>query len=79
MLNGAGDGCQLHGEIHVRRALGGVDELERFTRIQAPVLAIAGAASPPWAASMAVTLAGALPRASTHRARTRPTDLITEI
>ncbi|MGO9957380.1 MAG: alpha/beta fold hydrolase [Solirubrobacteraceae bacterium] len=38
--------------------------VERFERIEAPVLAIAGGASPPWAASTAATLAGALPCAS---------------
>jgi pimeloyl-ACP methyl ester carboxylesterase len=38
--------------------------IERLQRIDAPVLAMAGAASPPWAASVTATLAGALPHAS---------------
>jgi pimeloyl-ACP methyl ester carboxylesterase len=38
--------------------------VERLKRIAIPVLAIAGAASPPWAASTTATLAGALPHAS---------------
>jgi pimeloyl-ACP methyl ester carboxylesterase len=36
----------------------------RLKRIDVPVLAMAGAASPPWAASTAATLAGALPHGS---------------
>jgi pimeloyl-ACP methyl ester carboxylesterase len=47
----------------LRLANGGEVPVERFARIQAPVLAIAGGASPPWAASVAATLAGALPHA----------------
>ena len=38
----------------------------RLKRIEAPVLAIAGAASPPWAASTTAKLAGVLPHASEH-------------
>jgi pimeloyl-ACP methyl ester carboxylesterase len=38
--------------------------IERLQRIDVPVLAMAGAASPPWAAATTATLAGALPNAS---------------
>ena len=38
--------------------------IERLKRIEAPVLAMAGAASPPWAASTSANLAGVLPHAS---------------
>jgi pimeloyl-ACP methyl ester carboxylesterase len=38
--------------------------IERLRRIDIPVLAMAGTASPPWAASTIATLAGALPHAS---------------
>jgi pimeloyl-ACP methyl ester carboxylesterase len=38
--------------------------IERLRQIGAPVLAMAGAASPPWAPSVAATLAGTLPHAS---------------
>ena len=40
--------------------------VERLKRIDAPVLAVAGAASPPWAASTIATIAGALPDAREH-------------
>jgi pimeloyl-ACP methyl ester carboxylesterase len=40
--------------------------IERLRRIDASVLVIAGAASPPWAASTAATLTSALPHASEH-------------
>jgi pimeloyl-ACP methyl ester carboxylesterase len=48
----------------LRLANNGQVPMERFARIEAPVLAIAGGASPPWAASVTATLAGALPRSS---------------
>ena len=38
----------------------------RLKRIEAPVLATAGAASPPWAASTSAKLAGVLPHATEH-------------
>jgi pimeloyl-ACP methyl ester carboxylesterase len=48
----------------LRLANNGQVPIERFAQIGAPVLAIAGGASPPWAASVAATLAQALPRSS---------------
>jgi pimeloyl-ACP methyl ester carboxylesterase len=48
----------------LRLANNGQVPMERFARIGVPVLAIAGGASPPWAASVAATVACALPRAS---------------
>jgi pimeloyl-ACP methyl ester carboxylesterase len=47
----------------LRLADNGHVPLERLKRIEAPVLAMAGAASPRWAASTTATLAGALPNA----------------
>jgi len=48
----------------LRLANGGQVPTGRLERIDVPVLAMAGGASPPWAASTIETLAGALPRAS---------------
>jgi pimeloyl-ACP methyl ester carboxylesterase len=48
----------------LRLANGGHVPIGRLERIDAPVLAMAGGASPPWAASTITTLAGALPHAS---------------
>lgn len=48
----------------VRLANDGQVPIERFGRIGVPVLAIAGGASAPWAASVAATLARALPSAT---------------
>ena len=48
----------------LRLANNGRVPIERLQRIQIPVLAIAGAASAPWAASTAAALAGGLPDAS---------------
>jgi pimeloyl-ACP methyl ester carboxylesterase len=48
----------------LRLANTGQVPVERFGRIGAPVLALGGGASPPWAASVAATLARALPRAT---------------
>jgi pimeloyl-ACP methyl ester carboxylesterase len=45
----------------LRLANDGHVPIDRLKRIEVPVLAIAGAASPPWAASTVATLAGALP------------------
>ena len=45
----------------LRLANDGHVPIDRLKRIDVPVLAIAGAASPPWAASTVATLAGALP------------------
>jgi pimeloyl-ACP methyl ester carboxylesterase len=50
----------------LRLANNGQVPIERLKRIDAPVLALAGAASPPWAASTAATLASALPHANEH-------------
>jgi pimeloyl-ACP methyl ester carboxylesterase len=48
----------------LRLAGNGHVPIERLKRIEVPALAMAGTASPPWAASTMATLAGALPRAS---------------
>jgi pimeloyl-ACP methyl ester carboxylesterase len=48
----------------LRLAGDGQVPVERLKRIGAPVLVMAGAASPPWAAATSATLAGALPHAS---------------
>jgi len=48
----------------LRLANAGQIPLERLKRIEIPVLAIAGAASPPWAPLTTAMLAGSLPRAS---------------
>jgi pimeloyl-ACP methyl ester carboxylesterase len=48
----------------LRLANGGQVPIERIRQIAVPVLALAGAASPPWAPATAATLAGALPNAS---------------
>jgi pimeloyl-ACP methyl ester carboxylesterase len=48
----------------LRLANNGRVPVDRFARIEVPILAIAGGASPPWAASATATLAGALPRAN---------------
>lgn len=66
--NSAGWGHRV-GLVHtlsqdLRLAGNGRVPIERLRRIDAPVLAMAGAASPPWAASTTATLAGALPHAS---------------
>jgi pimeloyl-ACP methyl ester carboxylesterase len=45
----------------LRLANDGHVPIDRLKRVDVPVLAIAGAASPPWAASTVATLAGALP------------------
>jgi pimeloyl-ACP methyl ester carboxylesterase len=45
----------------LRLTNGGQVPIDRLKRIDAPVLAMAGAASPPWAASTIATIAGALP------------------
>jgi pimeloyl-ACP methyl ester carboxylesterase len=50
----------------LRLANNGQVPIERLGRIEAPVLAMAGAASPPWAASTTATLAAALPHARRH-------------
>ena len=50
----------------LRLANNGQVPIDRLKRIDAPVLAAAGAASAPWAASTTATLAGALPRATEH-------------
>jgi pimeloyl-ACP methyl ester carboxylesterase len=47
----------------LRLANGGRVPIERLRRIEVPVLAMAGAASPPWAASTAAALAASLPHA----------------
>ncbi len=47
----------------LRLANGGRVPIGRLGRISVPVLAMAGGASPPWAASTIATLAGALPHA----------------
>lgn len=47
----------------LRLASSGRVPVERLRRIGAPVLALAGGASPPWAASVAATLVGTLPHA----------------
>ena len=47
----------------LRLANDGHVPIERLTRVDLPVLAMAGEASPPWAASAAATLAAALPHA----------------
>jgi pimeloyl-ACP methyl ester carboxylesterase len=48
----------------LRLANNGQVPIERLKRIDVPVLAMAGAGSPPWAAATGATLAGALPHAS---------------
>jgi pimeloyl-ACP methyl ester carboxylesterase len=48
----------------LRLANNGQVPIERLKRIDVPVLAIAGGASPPWAASAVATLTSALPHAS---------------
>jgi pimeloyl-ACP methyl ester carboxylesterase len=48
----------------LRLANGGQVPIERLKRIDAPVLAMAGGASPPWAASTIATLAIPLPHSS---------------
>jgi pimeloyl-ACP methyl ester carboxylesterase len=50
----------------LRLANNGRVPIERLKRINAPVLALAGEASPSWAASTTATLAGTLPHASEH-------------
>jgi pimeloyl-ACP methyl ester carboxylesterase len=50
----------------LRLANNGRVPIERLRRIGAPVLAMAGAASPPWAASTIATIAGAVPHAREH-------------
>jgi pimeloyl-ACP methyl ester carboxylesterase len=50
----------------LRLANNGQVPIERLKRIDATVLALAGAASPPWAVSTTATLASALPRVSEH-------------
>ncbi len=50
----------------LRLANDGHVPIERLKRIDAPVLAMAGAASPPWAPSTTAALAGALPHAREH-------------
>ena len=50
----------------LRLSRGGHVPIERFKRIDAPVLAMAGGASPPWAASTITTLCDALPHAREH-------------
>jgi pimeloyl-ACP methyl ester carboxylesterase len=48
----------------LKLANGGQVPIGLLERVDAPVLAMAGGASPPWAASTIATLAGALPHAS---------------
>jgi pimeloyl-ACP methyl ester carboxylesterase len=60
--------AQMQGLAHtlsqdLRLANRGEVPIERLKRIDVPVLAMAGAASPPWAASVIATLAGGVPHA----------------
>jgi pimeloyl-ACP methyl ester carboxylesterase len=50
----------------LRLANNGRVPVERFVRIEIPVLALAGGASPSWAQSTTATLAGSLPHATEH-------------
>lgn len=50
----------------LRLANNGEVPIERLRRIDFPVLAVAGSASPPWAAATIATLAGVLPHVKTH-------------